>query len=157
MPRTLRLLVLGLALVTVSACSSPPPSPTVTVTATARAEPEERSPDLALTSLEALTLCAARTLEPSPWGNLPISQVLDLGQVVERTDGQWYVVIDLFDPNPGDHYNDDGSSWSYCVLGGTVGDVRWPGYGGSLIDPANDPEHKDPSNIPGIDYDPSGD
>lgn len=127
-----------------AACSNtevPGPASTVTITASPSAAP--RDPADPITNFDARALCAARTLEPSPFGDLPIDRPYDLDQVYLRDDGRWWVVIDQFDrnPNPNGHVNPDGASWSYCLLGGTMGDVEWEGFGMSVDEPTNDPNH----------------
>ena len=125
------------------------PGPPTTVTATPTPSAAPRDPSDPITNFDALSLCTARTLEGSPFGDLPLDRRYDLDQVHLRDDGRWWVVIDQFDPNPNPdgHTNPDGASWSYCALGGTIGDVEWPRFGGSIEEPTDDPNY-----VEGVDY-----
>ena len=130
------------------------PGPATTVTATATPSAIPRSPSDPITNFDAYALCAARTLEPSPFGEIPIDRIYNLDQVYPRDDGGWWVVIDQFDrnPNPQGHYNPDGATWAYCVLEGTIGEVEWRLFGGSIDEPTDDP-----NNIEHVDDNTGGD
>jgi hypothetical protein len=135
--------IAALALITVlTGCTNTAvPGPATTVTTTAAPSTPPRSPSDPLTGYEALMLCAAHPTDPSPFGERPRERTLDLDQVFEHDSGHWWVVIDERDPNPipDDHMYPTGDSWSYCLLGGTIGKVEWIGWGGSAEDPGAEP------------------
>ena len=119
-------------------CATGEPGRSVTVTATAVPSVAPRAPSDPIENFDALALCAARTIASSPFGDVPKSRTLDLDQVEQRPDGKWWVVIPEHDPNPipDGHMYPDGDSWSYCLLGGTIGNVEWEQFGGSLEEPS---------------------
>ncbi|MBG6237067.1 hypothetical protein IWX78_000010 [Mycetocola sp. CAN_C7] len=121
------------------------PGPETTVTVTAQPTVPPRVPTDPLTDFDAFALCAARTLQPSPFGDEPVERVYNLDQVYLRDDGRWWVVIDEFDPNPNPHghFNPDGASWSYCLLDGTIGEVEFPHFGSSIFKPGDDPNYQE--------------
>lgn len=125
---------LAAALILAGCTATEVTGPSVTVTATATPSAAPRAPSDPIENFDALALCAARTIEKSPFGDLPKSRTLDLDQVEHRPDGKWWVVIPEHDPNPipDDNMYPDGDSWSFCLLGGTIGNVEWEQFGGSM-------------------------